>query len=509
MAKRHGKVYLIGAGPGDPGLVTVRGLEVLQRADVVVYDHLANASLLRHAPNAEHIYVGKRPDRHTLPQEEISRVLVEKATEHDVIARLKGGDAFVFGRGGEEALALTEAGVPIEVIPGITAGLAAPAYAGIPVTHRRTATSVTFITGHREPGHEEAIDFAGLPKTGTLVVYMGVKNLSKIAAELVRHGWKASTPVAAIQWGTYTSQRTVTGTLADIAEACVDAGIESPAIIVVGAVVDLREQLSWFESRPLYGLRVAVTRARTRGGKLVGRLRDLGADVFEFPTLQITPAPKSKPFPEVSAYDWVLFGSVNAVETFFEQLLASGADVRDLRGVNVCAIGKATEDALTARALRVDCVPDKWGEDEVVSAMVEAGGDVRGQRVLMPRADLVRSALVKALQERGCEVTELQTYTTEIPEDTQALVKDLQAFAPHCVTLTSSANVLNFCEMVSGAGLDAIKQSAVFASLGPATTATAKRMGLPVAVEPARHDLEHLLDAIAGWYATRREATGD
>ena len=348
-----GFVSLIGAGPGDPGLLTLRGAEALASADVVVYDYLANPALLGHAPpHAERIYVGKQSGRHTLSQDEITRLLVERAQAGQRVARLKGGDPFVFGRGGEEALGLVEAGISFEVVPGISSAVAAPAYAGIPVTHRGLASSFAVATGHEDPSKEEsALDWSRLA-TGvdTLVFLMGVGNLSKIVDELVAHGRPVSTPVALIRWGTMPDQQIVSGTLANITERVRAAGLKPPAVTIIGSVAELRESLHWFEDRPLHDQRVLVTRTRKQASALSARLRALGAETFELATIEIAPPKKwallDGAIAELGTYDWIVFTSINGVATFWERLELAGLDARALHGVQLAAIGPATAGEL-------------------------------------------------------------------------------------------------------------------------------------------------------------------
>lgn len=489
----RGKVYLVGAGPGDPGLITVRGRACLERADVVIYDSLVNEEILSWAERAEKIFVGKRRDRHVLPQEDINRILIEQAQRVGNVVRLKGGDVFVFGRGGEEALALAEAGIPFEVVPGITAGLAAPAYAGIPVTHRGWSASVTLITGHRDPSLPDSIDFSDAPRDGCLVIYMGLSNLDAIVAELLRSGWPGRTPAAVIENGTLPNQRTVSGALETIADAAQSGGIKTPAVIVVGEVAGLRDRLQWFEQRSLSGVRVGVVAGRSR--KLASLLRERGAEVFEFPAIEIAPLEDDAPALDVGAYDWIVLSSVNGVEHLFHRLESEGQDARALSTVKICAIGQATVDAVRARSILPDCTPAKWGGTEVAEAMERTGGPLTGKRVLLPRADLVRSSLREELERRQARVTELLAYTTAIPGDASSLADALIAFAPDCLTFTNSAAAINFAEIL-GPDRSHAFDGARFASIGPATTSTLEELGFEVSIEPREHRLEALVSTI-------------
>jgi uroporphyrinogen III methyltransferase/synthase len=475
----------------------LRGRECLEHADVVIYDSLANESLLEFAPNAEPIFVGKSTDRHTLLQDEINRVLREQALQGKRVVRLKGGDPFVFGRGGEEALALAEAGIAFEIVPGITAGIAGPAYAGIPVTHRGLATSYTLITGHDAEALEaENEDIVELLLRGTLVFYMGVRNLPRIAQQLVVLGRPAETPAAVIQWGTQPKQRTVVGTLSDIARKARDAEIQPPAVIVIGQVVALHDTLSWFESRPLFGRRIVVTRARSQASDLVRQLQELGADVFEFPTIAIEPPEQIEPFDPVGSYDWVVLTSVNGVEMLFERLDALGQDARDLAGVKLCVIGSATAEAVRKRFLRVDLMPEKYVAEDLMAALIEREPELDGKRFLLPRADIARSFLPEELRKRGAHVKELVAYRTVVPRTPEALAERLMSFRPDLITFTSSSTARNFHEMLGPERIAQLKETAKFGAIGPIAAKTAAVSGMPVAIEPENHDIPSFVHAI-------------
>jgi len=497
MNPAQGKVWLVGAGPGDPGLLTLRGRECLEQADVVIYDSLANEVLLEYAPNAEHVFAGKSTDRHTLLQDEINRVMREQASCGKRVVRLKGGDPFVFGRGGEEALALAEAGIAFEIVPGITAGIAGPAYAGIPVTHRGFSTCYTLITGHdAEALESEDEDLSGLLLRGTLVFYMGVRNLPRIAAQLVALGRPETTPAAVVQWGTDPKQRTVVGTLADIATRARDEGIQPPAVIVVGEVVSLHESLSWFESRPLFGRRIVVTRARSQASDLVRHLQELGADVFEFPTIVIEPPEVPEPFDPVGTYDWIVLTSVNGVEMLFERMDALGQDARDLAGVRLCVIGSATAEAVRKRFLRVDLMPEKYVAEDLMAALKQHEPNLAGKRFLLPRADIARSFLPEELRKHGAEVKELVAYRTVVPRTPDALAERLTSYRPDLITFTSSSTARNFCDMLGPERIDHLKQTAAFGAIGPITAKTAGALGMPITIEPEVHDIPSFVDAI-------------
>lgn len=496
----YGNVYLVGAGPGDPGLLTLRGMRCLQAATVVIYDALVNPLLLGHAPNAEHIYVGKQADRHSLPQEEIQRLLVDHARRGHTVVRLKGGDPFVFGRGGEEALALAAAGIPFEIVPGITAGIAAPAYAGIPVTQRGLATSVTFVTGHFAGDDRDlAIDFSRLNPGGTTVFYMGVAAMPRIFEQLALHGWTADTPCAIVEWATYARQRTVTGTLQTLPDAAAEAGIGAPSVIVVGAVAAMREELAWFENRPLFGLRVALTHAEQRKGPLEQQLAALGADVFSFPTLEVAPEATTDALKNPGDYSWIVLTSANAAEMLFSALDAAGSDARTLAGVRLCAVGASTLDALAARFLRPDVVPENYTSEAIVQSMAQCAS-LTGATVLLPRADIARASLAAVLTAAGAIVTEAVAYHTRLPVESRSRVDALLNFQPQLLVFTNASAVRNLCDVLGGEALRSLQATSATASIGPVTSRALEAAGFSVAVEPVRHDVAHLTEVICSWW---------
>ncbi|MEK7794044.1 MAG: uroporphyrinogen-III C-methyltransferase [Candidatus Hydrogenedentota bacterium] len=491
--QNFGAVYLVGAGPGDPGLITVRGRDLLARTGAVIYDSLANEALLSLAPNAEHIFVGKRPAQHSLTQDDINRILIEQAARHDCVVRLKGGDPFVFGRGGEEALALAAAGIRFEIVPGVTAGVGATAYAGIPVTHRGIASSVSFITGHLDPGSGE-VDYSKLHLQGTLVFYMTVANLESIASSLIGRGRTANTPACLIESATRPAQRVIESTLGDIARCSSAERIEGPALLVVGDVVTLREQIKWFEDRPLAGRRVAVTQSAKRAPELAARLRELGADVLEVPTVVIeTGAPPIRDDP--AAFDWIVFTSPNAVEAFFEALSATGRDARALHGLRLCAVGDKTTETLRAAALLPDVKPENYEPHSVVQAMQSVRA-LEGASVLVPRADIARSALRDALEAACACVTEWRTYAARPPQSGMDLASSLTAFAPHYVLFGSASAARNLRALLDETQLAILRNSATFAAIGPVAAAAAVESGMPAGIVPARHTVADLIDAL-------------
>jgi uroporphyrinogen III methyltransferase / synthase len=472
-------VHLVGAGPGDPGLMTRRSLDLIAAADVILYDRLVPPGALDGArPAAELRYVGKEPGAPAMEQDEINGLLVELGRAGKRVVRLKGGDPFVFGRGGEEAEALAAAGVPFEVVPGVTAGVAAPAYAGIPVTHRDAASAVAFVTGHEDPGKENsALDWEALARfPGTLVFYMGVRNLPLISERLRAAGRDPDEPAAVVARGALPDQRTVEGSLADIAERVSEAGVRPPAIAVVGAVAGLRETLAWLERRPLHGQVVAVTRARTQASGLAARLRELGAEVLETPAIRIEPRPVE--LPDLTAYSLVCFTSPNGVDVFFAAL---DGDARALAGSTVAAIGPGTAAELRRHGIEADVVPERF----VAEGLLEALPDVRRQRVLVARAAEARDVLPDGLRERGAEVDVLALYDTVAePLDTGAL-----ASATY-ITFTSSSTVRYFLEGGGQAG------EARVVSIGPVTSAALRERGIEPGVEARQHDVDGLVRAI-------------
>jgi uroporphyrinogen III methyltransferase / synthase len=492
-----GIVYLVGAGPGDPGLMTRRSLDLIAEADAILYDRLIPPGALDGArPDCDLRYVGKEPGNPALSQEEIGELLVELGAAGGRVVRLKGGDPFVFGRGGEEAEALRVAGVPFEVVPGITAGVAAPAYAGIPVTHRDAASAVAFVTGHEDPAKaESALDSEGLAAfPGTLVFYMGVKNLPLIADGLIAAGRDPAEPAAVIRRGTLPDQQTVTGTLADIAERVADAGLTAPAITLVGQAARLRETLAWLERRPLHGKRVAVTRARAQASGLATRLRELGADVLETPAIRIEPRPLegevAAALDAIADYSLVCVTSPNGVTLLFDALAERGLDARALAGATVAAIGSGTARELERRGIRADVVPPRSIAESLVEAL--AGVPVEGRRVLIARAAEARDVLPDALAERGATVDVLALYDTVVEPLTDAQRAAL-ADADY-ITFTSASTVRNLLDSLGG-GPDALGSARVV-SIGPVTSAEARERGLAVDVEAERHDVDGLVDAL-------------
>jgi uroporphyrinogen III methyltransferase / synthase len=479
-------VYLVGAGPGDPGLITLRGADLLRRADVVVYDRLVHPSLVELAPSgAARVYVGKAPGDAEIDQGAINDLLVDRGRDTDTVVRLKGGDPFVFGRGGEEAEALAAAGVPFEVVPGITSAVAAPAYAGVPVTHRGRSTHFTVVTGHEDPEKEgSGVDWAGLARAGgTLVILMGAGRVAEIADRLVAGGLAPDTPVAAVRHGTRTDQQTVRATLATVA----GAGVHAPAAIVVGEVAAMN--LAWFERRPLFGRRVVVTRAREQASGLRHRLEALGAEVVEVPAIEIEPIDFS--VPRLDRYDWLVFTSANGVAAFFDRgLVPGGLDTRALAMLRVAAIGPGTAAALAARGVRADLVPARFVAEALVEAFPPPSRD--GARVLLARAEQARDALPAGLRERGYAVDVLPVYRTVAAASHPDALDRVRRGGLDAITFTSSSTVTNFCNLFG----DLPDPQPLVASIGPVTSRTALERGLRVDVEAEDHTIDGLVSAL-------------
>ncbi|MBB4661121.1 uroporphyrinogen-III C-methyltransferase [Conexibacter arvalis] len=498
-----GRVYLVGAGPGDPGLLTARALELIAAADTILYDRLIPATALAGArPEAELVYVGKEGRGPSMPQEQIDRLLVEHGAAGKRVVRLKGGDPFVFGRGGEEALVLREAGIPFEVVPGVTSGVAAPAYGGIPVTHRDRASAVALVTGHEDPAKpESAIDWPALAAfPGTLVFYMGVKQLPRIAERLIAGGRAPDEPAAVVERGTLPGQRTVVATLATLAERAEAERIRPPSITLVGPVAALRDEgLRWFEQRPLHGLTVAVTRARAQASGLAARLRELGAEALETPAIRIEPLDAGAPL-DPSGFDLVCLTSPNGVGCLFERLAAGGRDARALAGATVAAIGPGTARALREHGVIPDVVPERF----VAEALVEALADLPVRRALVARASVARDVLPDALRARGAEVEVVDLYETVAERLSDA--ERAAAAAADYVTFTSSSTVRFFLAALGGR--EAIGARTRLVSIGPVTSATLREHGLEPHVEAARHDVDGLVDALLADAASRAAASG-
>ena len=511
---RCGTVYLVGAGPGDPGLITVRGAKLLESADVVVYDYLSNPQLLSHCPQAQAIYVGKKAAQHSMSQDQINALLVEQARAGRRVVRLKGGDPFVFGRGGEECEALAAAQVPFEVVPGITAAIAAPAYAGIPVTHRDLNSSFTFITGHekeeayredeaksRGAGAASDLDWAALARLPCLTFYMGVKSLPRICQALIAHGMPPDMPAATIQWGTTPRQRTVVATISDLPERVAEARLAPPALTIIGRVVALRDTLNWFETRPLFGQTIVVTRTRQQASDLSERLVSLGAGVIEAPTIElIVPADFSavdEVLRSIGAFDWVIFTSQNGVSFARQRLLDLGLDARGFGNAKVAAIGDATARAIRDELfITPDLCPDRFVAEALADALAKRDA-IQGKRFLLLRADIARPILRERLQRDGAaEVRDVAIYQTRPAERLpEHLLEALDAGQVSWVTFTSSSTATNFAALL-GSDYRTRLKGVKIASIGPITTQTLQHLGLPPTIAADTSNIDGLIEAL-------------
>lgn len=496
------KVYLIGAGPGDPGLLTLKARDVLASADVVVYDYLANDAFLAYAkPSAECIYVGKKGGDHTLTQDGINQLIIDKAKEGKVVARLKGGDPYMFGRGGEEAEELLDAGVPFEEIPGVTSAIAGPAYAGIPLTHRSYSSSVSFITGHEDPNKPESVHNwkALAASTNTLVFFMGMKNLPDISRKLIDAGMPADTPAALVRWGTTPRHRSLVSTISELPEAAVKNNFSAPSLIVVGHVVKLHDRLNWFEQLPLLGKGIVVTRAREQASGLADRLRVLGADVVQFPTIDIVALPDysevQNTLGKLADYQWIIFTSVNGVKHFWLQMAEAGLDSRALGGVKVAAIGPATADALREKGITPDFIPEKYVAEGVVKGLLERGV-AAGCKLLLPRAKEAREVLPEELRRAGAVVDVLPVYeTVPCKSRRENVLRMLEDGSIHCITFGSSSTVDNFFSLVEPAILRRY-DNVRMACIGPITQKTLERYGFSCDIQPEDYTIPALVDEL-------------
>ncbi len=503
----HGKVIIIGAGPGGPDLLTIKAARLLGQADVVLYDRLISLRILRLArEGAELIYVGKAPSEHALPQEKINEMLIAKARQGKLVARLKGGDPFVFGRGGEEILALRKAGIDFEVVPGITAASALGAYAGIPLTHRALATSVAIATGHEDPEKEgEQVDWAALANAAdTIGIYMGVRRLGAITEKLLSAGLPPETPAAIVANAASPEQRTIVSTLGKIAQTAEAENIHPPALAIIGRVVELRDGLNWYERLPLFGRTVLVTRAAAQAADFSDILEEYGASPLEIPVIKIGP-PKDTTdmdygIENLGRFDWIIFTSVNGVDYFMQRLREMGRDARSLYRVRICCIGPATAARVEKYFLRVDCMPDKFVSKEIVRAMIKLGS-LKDKNVLLPRADIAPPDLTENLRGARACVTEATVYRTEAADfDGEALLARLRAGEIDAVTLASASAVRCLSDGLGRDNLIAVAHKTIFAAIGPVTAQTAKEAGLPVAVVAQEHTISGLARALAGHF---------
>lgn len=497
-----GTVYLVGAGPGDPRLITLRALDCISNAEVLVYDRLVNPVILDFAPQgAEKIFVGKRPGLHALPQEEINQLLAEKAMANKIVVRLKGGDPFVFGRGGEEAELLAKKGVPFEIIPGITSAVAVPAYAGIPVTHRDFVSAFSVITGHEEEKESSALDWDKLAQSeDTLIFLMGIKNLPSIVQNLLSRGKSPNTPVALIRWGTLTRQEVLEGTLEDIVSQVEERDFKPPAVTIIGRVVGLREKLQWWEKKLLFGRSVVITRPRHLQKSFREKILDLGGEPVFFPTVEVIPPPDNVELDwcldRIGEFRWIVFTSIHGVQFFFRHLREREIDFRDLKGVKLAAIGPKTREAVEDLGLKVEFQPGEYRAEAVAEGLRDLLHP--GEKILLPRADLARPELAQALEKMGMAVKEVTAYCNVLPgDDADFPWEDLmeQEERP-IITFTSSSTVTNFFRLLGKKRGSLLAGHAILASIGPITSETIKGFGFSVDIQATSYTMEGLLEAI-------------
>jgi len=510
-------VYLVGAGPGDPGLITVRGKQLLERAEVIIYDYLASKKLLKYVPkDAEFIYAGKRGGvKHTHTQDEINQMLIDRALSGRLVVRLKGGDPFIFGRGGEEIEEIVKAGIPFEVVPGVTSATAAATYAGIPITHREYTSTVAFVTGHEDPTKKDSnIAWDKLATgVGTIVVYMGIKNLESIARKVIKYGRDPQTPVAVVRWASTSEQRTVVGNLENIAEVVRKNDIKPPSLVIIGEVVNLRDTINWYEKRPLFSKKVVVTRTRDQASELVSKLENYGAECIEYPTISLEPVDSyeilDRALEEIDTYRWILFTSINAVDYFFNRLFELGKDVRDLKGPKVAAVGRVTAEALASRGIKADLLPDEFTGDGLAETLINEG--VTGLKILIPRALKAREILPGRLSDAGAEVTVAPVYQNVLPKSSAGeKLKDdfrqaLEEKSIDMVTFTSSSTVKNFVTLldINPDELQELMSGVVVATIGPITAKTAESYGLKPVVQPAEYTIPGLVESIVTYFTSQ------
>ncbi len=500
---KPGKVYIIGAGPGDPGLITLKAVECLRLADVVIYDNLVNEELLKYAPtHARIIYAGKKGGDHTLSQDRINELLAKEARGGSTVARLKGGDPFVFGRGGEEAEVLAAEGIPFEVVPGVTSAIAVPAYAGIPLTHRGLTSTVAFVTGHEDPTKDKSdIDWQALSGIGTLVFLMGVKNVVQITEALIRHGKSPDTPAALIRRGTTARQQVLAGTLSNIAGLAQTNHFKPPAILVVGPVVNLRDTLRWFDTKPLFGKGVVITRPQRQADDLARLLAVQGAHPIAFPTISITqPSDWSeldRALSQLENYNWLIFTSANGVHFFFERLRQKGRDIRDLKGIKIGCIGPATARQIEDRGIRVDLVPDEFIAEGLLRSF--ASMNLSGKKILIPRAFRARDILPEGLKNQGASVDVVTAYQTiQSGRKKEELSAYIDAGEVNVITFTSSSTVTNFVEIMGESFI--LPLNVKIACIGPVTAATAVKAGFRVDIRQEEYTMEGLVQSLVNYF---------
>lgn len=500
-----GIVYLVGAGPGDPGLLTLKGRRCIERADVLVYDHLVNDKLLDFAKEgAEKIYVGKIAGKHSMPQEKINSLLVSKAKEGKVVVRLKGGDPFIFGRGGEEAMELSDNGIPFEVVPGVSAATSVPAYAGIPLTHRDFNSSIAIITGHEDISKGGSkVEWKGISKyIENLIFFMGVKNLPNIVKNLIDNGRNPDTPIAVIRWGTTPLQETVVGKLSDIVGRVKERGIKPPAIIVVGGVIALRDRINWFEKKPLFGKKIFITRQKAQAEDFVRLIEDAGAIPVEFPVIETVPPDSwdalDNSIKKLGGYDWIIFTSANGVRFFMERLKFNEKDIRELKGIKICAIGSKTASSVESIGIKVDIMPDEYIAEGVIKEMLKIG--IKGKKILLPRAAVARDILPQEIEKMGAKIDVVDAYKTIKPvERMDEIKKMLRNGKLDVITFTSSSTVKNFMSYFDDTEKEMIKD-VLIASIGPITAKTVEEFGFKSTIVADEYTIERFVEKIIEYF---------
>lgn len=509
---KTGKVYLIGAGPGDPGLLTLKGKRCIEEADVIVYDHLVNKKLLEFTKDsAEIIYVGKVAGKHTKSQDDINSLLVSKTKEGKVVARLKGGDPFIFGRGGEEALELVNNGIHFEVVPGVSAATSVPAYAGIPLTHRDFNSSIALITGHEDPSKGGSkIEWKGLSTCiENLIFFMGAKNISNIVKKLIENGRNPDTPIAVIRWGTTPQQKTIVGTLNNILKKTKEKEIKPPSIIVVGKVVALREKLNWFEKKSLFGKRILITRPKGQAESFIELLEKEGAITIQFPAIETVPPDSwdmlDNAINKLDSYQWLIFTSVNGVRFFMERLKIKGKDVRELKNIKICAIGPKTAAAVESLGIKVDAVPERYIAEGVIEEMRKKG--IKGKRVLLPRAVIARDILPDKLTDMGAKIDVVDAYKTVRPKEEISGIKNmLEGGEIDVITFTSSSAVKNFMSYISGNDIKKTLKNITIACIGPITAKTVREFGIKSHIVADRYTIEGFTEKIIEYFESPRHS---
>jgi uroporphyrinogen III methyltransferase/synthase len=500
-----GKVYIVGAGPGDIGLLTVKGLKCLQKADVVVYDFHLNAQVLNYINHdAEFIYAGKRGGLHTMTQAEINKALVEKAQEGKTVCRLKGGDPFVFGRGGEEAAALSKESIEFEIVPGVSSAIAAPAYAGIPLTHRNYSSSLAIVPGYEDATKQESsIDWAKLATgAGTIVFLMTVKNLPSVCERLIQHGRSPETLVAVIRWGTRADQTTLVSTLKNITQLVKERDIKPPAVMVVGDVVKLRNNLRWYEKKPLFGQRVLLTREHAAGFDL---LEELGAEIIEFPVIKTVPPldwrELDSAIARIESYTWLIFTSGNGVRYFFQRLFENNSDIRDLKGIKICTVGTKTASEIKKFGIKVDLVPDEFNAEGLIKAFIKFGDSkgLEGMKFLLPRAEVAREVFPEKVRELGGDIDVVPAYRAVKPDvHGKRLKRFLKEGKITIATFTSAATFNNFVSILDE-DVHALLTDVAIAVIGPVTANAVKKEGLTVDILPGEATIEAMVNEIIEW----------